>query len=41
MEVLLVAVKDTLTLVVAPIIVQINIELFKHWLQKNDKNSNS
>lgn len=37
MDVLLMAVKDTLTLVVAPIIVQINIELFKKWLLKNDK----
>lgn len=37
MDVLLAAVKDTLTLVVAPIIVQINVELFKEWLQKNDK----
>lgn len=37
MDVLLMAVKDTLTLIVAPIIVQINVELFKQWLQKNDK----
>ncbi|WP_300724423.1 type I toxin-antitoxin system Fst family toxin [Lactobacillus hominis] len=41
MDILLAAIKDTLTLIIAPIIVQINIELFKHWLQKNDKNSNS
>ena len=39
MNILLLTLKEILTIIVAPIIVQINVELFKRWLRKDNKNN--